>query len=77
MSISDYSLLLYMSPEEATRVSAYRKRSNLLNSSDWTQLPDCKLSAELKEAWAVYRQALRDITSQEGFPNTITWPTQP
>jgi len=66
-----------MSPEEAARVSAYKKRSNLLNSSDWTQLADCPLSTELKEVWAIYRQELRDITSQTGFPTDIEWPTVP
>ena len=29
------------------------------------------------QAWLDYRQALRDVTSQEGFPNTVTWPTKP
>jgi hypothetical protein len=37
-------------------------RDKLLASSDWTQFNDSPLSAEVKAAWAVYRQALRDIT---------------
>jgi hypothetical protein len=49
-------------------------RTSLLNKCDWTQLADAPVD---KAAWAVYRQALRDVTSQEGFPWTITWPTQP
>lgn len=52
------------------------KRSMLLTASDWTQVPDSPLSAEQKQQWAVYRQALRD------FPDTCDpvnplWPTPP
>lgn len=53
------------------------KRNSLLSKSDWTQYPDCPLTAEQKTAWATYRQALRDITTQSGFPTDVTWPTQP
>jgi hypothetical protein len=50
------------------------QRSQLLAASDWTQLPDVPLAT--KEAWATYRQALRDITNQPD-PFTIQWPAQP
>lgn len=48
-----------------------------LTSCDWTQLPDTSLTVEQKEAWAVYRQALRDITDQVGFPDNVNWPVAP
>lgn len=51
------------------------KRKVLLQESDWTQLPDVPL--ETKQAWATYRQALRDITIQEGYPFNVIWPTKP
>ena len=35
------------------------------------------LDAETQAAWATYRQALLDVPQQEGFPNDITWPTEP
>ena len=50
------------------------KRDSLLQSSDWTQLSDAPVD---RTAWAAYRQALRDITAQAGFPWTITWPDAP
>jgi hypothetical protein len=50
-------------------------RQELLLSSDWTQMPDVNLST--KTQWAVYRQQLRDITTQPGYPFNITWPTPP
>lgn len=50
------------------------KRDLLLAESDWTQVADAPVD---QAAWATYRQALRDIPAQAGFPNTIDWPTQP
>ena len=55
-------------------VSNRDTRNNLLSQSDWTQVADAPVDAT---AWATYRQALRDITDQAGFPNDINWPTQP
>jgi len=51
------------------------KRKKLLAGTDWTQMPDVSLAT--KAAWATYRQALRDITAQAGYPTEITWPTPP
>lgn len=50
------------------------ERNLLLTQTDWTQVEDT--SAD-KPAYAIYRQALRDITSQEGFPFEINWPVLP
>jgi len=50
-------------------------RNRLLTASDWTQLPDVPLAT--KEAWATYRQALRDITAQPGYPFNVIWPQAP
>lgn len=50
------------------------KRNTLLTECDWTQLPDVPIAT--KEAWAVYRQALRDITDQPDQRN-VTWPVAP
>lgn len=50
------------------------ERNSRLNTSDWTQLPDAPVDAT---EWATYRQELRDITSQTGFPWEVVWPTEP
>jgi hypothetical protein len=50
-------------------------RNALLTYSDWTQMPDAPLAN--KDAWRVYRQALRDVPSQEGFPFNVQWPAAP
>lgn len=52
-------------------------RNALLTASDWTQIPNSPLSAEKQTAWATYRQELRDIPSQTGFPFNVVWPTPP
>lgn len=51
-----------------------KKRNLLLAETDWTQLPDVPLVT--KEAWATYRQALRDVTLQPN-PFNIVWPQPP
>lgn len=53
------------------------ERDRLLLNSDVTQLDDSPLTPECKYQWQVYRQSLRDIPKQVGFPNEITWPIQP
>jgi hypothetical protein len=58
--------------EQATNVR--NQRTEKLNDCDWTQIAD---STADKTAWATYRQALRDVPLQAGFPWEITWPTQP
>jgi hypothetical protein len=50
------------------------QRNKLLLESDWTQVLDAPLD---QTAWAIYRQELRDITDQTGFPNNVVWPTKP
>jgi hypothetical protein len=49
-------------------------RNRRLAESDWTQLPDAPAD---KEIWASYRQELREVTNQAGFPWNITWPEAP
>ena len=50
------------------------KRDLLLTASDWTQVADAPVD---QAAWASYRQALRDIPDQPGFPHNVAWPTKP
>ena len=54
--------------------SVRSQRTQKLAESDWTQVADAPVD---KAAWAVYRQGLRDVTAQTGFPWEVTWPAQP
>lgn len=58
--------------EKAGQVRA--ERNTKLSDSDWTQVADAPVD---KQAWATYRQALRDISTQTGFPWTVDWPVAP
>jgi hypothetical protein len=63
-------------PDTAVKEAEVKaERNRLLAASDWTQMPDVTLAN--KAAWATYRQALRDITTQSGYPFEIVWPTPP
>jgi hypothetical protein len=65
----------YKAMKDAAQAESVRQqRTEKLKDSDWTQLAD---STADKAAWATYRQALRDITAQAGFPWGVQWPTQP
>lgn len=58
--------------EQAKSVRAARNQK--LKDSDWTQVADSPVD---KAAWAAYRQALRDLSAQVGFPWEVTWPQEP
>jgi hypothetical protein len=49
-------------------------RNAILADSDWTQVADAPVD---QAAWATYRQALRDVPQQDGFPGSVVWPEQP
>lgn len=52
-----------------------QKRNRILSSSDWTQASDSPKFQNPE--WLAYRQALRDVTSQSGFPWDVQWPVAP
>jgi hypothetical protein len=54
--------------------SVREQRNRLIAECDWTQVADSPVD---KAAWATYRQALRDLTLQAGFPFDVTYPTKP
>ena len=65
----------YKTIKDAEQASAVRQsRSDRLADCDWTQVADSPVD---KAVWATYRQALRDITTQDGFPWNVTWPDSP
>tara|TARA_R110000787_G_scaffold17112_2_gene53981 strand:- start:912 stop:1190 length:279 start_codon:yes stop_codon:yes gene_type:complete len=79
-----------LTPEEETQLASDRaehaagaddraaaevrtERDAKLSATDWTASTDVTMTAEM----TTYRQALRDVPAQTGFPNTIDWPTEP
>jgi hypothetical protein len=63
--------------ERKAVATAKAKRDNLLSDSDWVVIKALEVGAPAPAEWLTYRQALRDIPQQEGFPATVVWPTQP
>ena len=57
--------------EAAERVRS--ERDQKLKDTDWMGMSDVTMSTE----WATYRQALRDVPAQDGFPHNVTWPDEP
>ena len=78
VDIGQSGTIVVAPPTTATQSQqAVAQRNSLLAESDWTQLADVPLTVEQKAEWANYRQHLRDITSQTGFPENINWPLKP
>lgn len=63
--------------DEDRAKAAREKRDRLLAETDFLLMPDYPISEEALEELKVYRQSLRDVPEQTGFPNTIKWPSKP
>lgn len=73
-SVVDLSAKQLQINVDSAASAARSTRDAKLAASDWTQVADAPVD---QAAWATYRQALRDITSQSGFPAAIQWPVAP
>jgi hypothetical protein len=80
VNVDTFVVESYTPPPEPTELVALRaafKRSQLLTSTDWVVTKYNELQQPIPTAWLQYRQALRDITVQPGFPHNIDWPILP
>lgn len=64
----------WQTPQHHAWAAVRAKRDQLLSACDWTQVADAPVD---KEAWAVYRQALRDVPATQSDPLDIDWPLAP
>ena len=53
------------------------ERDALISACDYLIMPDYPLAPERRAVWEAYRQALRDVPAQEGFPREVNWPAKP
>jgi hypothetical protein len=66
----------YFADADIRKAAEVRSERNAkLAATDWTQAAD--VPQNVKEIYALYRQALRDLPTQSGFPNQVIFPTQP
>lgn len=76
----DIANLLAMAPTYLPVLQANTvrtQRDTLLAGTDWTQGADAPLTADQIAAYKTYREALRNLPTQAGFPSNIAWPTEP
>ena len=64
-------------PLEQVAQTVRHDRDRLLEASDWIVSRSYERQQPVPEAWATYREALRDIPEQSGFPYTVQWPQTP
>jgi hypothetical protein len=76
-SVFDFTTKQWLQQENLAIADVLPKRQRLLYSSDWTQIPNGPLTTGQQAAWATYRQQLRDIPTQSGYPFNVIWPTPP
>jgi hypothetical protein len=62
---------------EEAATAARAERDKLIASCDWMAIKAFEGGTTVSTEWATYRQALRDVSAQAGFPNDITWPEKP
>ena len=68
----------YTATKDAEAATAARAtRDGLIASCDWMAIKAFEAGTAVSTEWATYRQALRDVSAQAGFPNDITWPEKP
>lgn len=61
--------------DDVADISAREARDKRLAESDWRVLPDS--ASPMQAEWRTYRQALRDLPAQSGWPLNVVWPTEP
>ena len=74
------SITIYLTDAEYDTVlasSARQKRDRLIAATDYLVTPDYPIESNRLDKIKIYRQALRDIPEQSGFPRSITWPAKP
>jgi hypothetical protein len=64
-----------ISQKKASSIRA--ERNQKLAETDWVVTASLEKEQEIPSDWKIYRQALRDITEQQGFPFDIVWPSEP
>ena len=64
-------------PLEDAQRNIRSRRDSLLKETDWVVIMHTEKGTNIPAEWELYRQALRDITEQAGFPYEVTWPTKP
>jgi hypothetical protein len=78
-TVGNWSLpyVVEQQPQDQAERNIRSRRDGLLQETDWIVIKSYERSANIPAEWELYRQALRDITGQAGFPYSVVWPTKP
>jgi len=76
-SVADMDAEQIAAADAAQAKSVRQTRDDLLKETDWLVIRSVETNTALTNEWATYRQALRDLPSQAGFPWEVQWPTKP
>lgn len=76
-SVFDFATKQWVLNPDLASSDVLTARNKLLFSTDWTQIPNNPLTSEMQAEWAAYRQELRDIPQQSGYPYNVVWPVAP
>ena len=74
VDVDTWAALVKQADHDAAAAAVRAERDKLIAATDWTVLGDAKT---VKADWKAYRQALRDVPEQAGFPYAVEWPTPP
>ena len=78
-TVGNWSLpyVVEQQPQEQAERNIRTRRDGLLQETDWVVIMHTEKGTNIPMDWELYRQALRDITAQAGFPYSVEWPTKP
>jgi hypothetical protein len=76
-SISEMSAEAIASKDEEAAKAVRADRDKRIAETDWIVIKNLELNQNVPGVWEVYRQELRDVPAQPGFPHDITWPVKP
>lgn len=75
--VSDKTAEQIQQYDDSAAADVRAKRDRLLAECDWVVIMNTEKGTNIPLEWELYRQQLRDITTQDGFPHNVTWPTKP
>lgn len=76
-SVSDLSAEELNAKDAEAAKGVRTTRDKLIAETDWIVIKNLELNQNVPGVWEVYRQNLRDVPAQAGFPHNVTWPTKP
>lgn len=75
--VFDYTTKQWIPDVQQATKTVDAQRVEILTATDWTQIPNNPLTPTQQASWATYRQEIRDMSQQTGYPLNVVWPVAP